>query len=62
MEEKQHISMDFLRSLVTFGDKNMKILRNLCKARWSRQKKQKENHATKLTKIPKNQKTKILDE
>ena len=50
--------MDFLRSLVTFGDKNMKILRNLCKARWSRQKKQKENHATKLTKIPKTKRQK----
>ena len=50
--KKNKLSMDFLRSLVTFGDKNMKILRNLCKARWSRQKKQKENHATKLTKIP----------
>ena len=42
---------------VTFGDKNIKILRNLC-LHFARQdgqdcKKGKENHATKVTKIPK---------
>ena len=45
---------------------NSKILRNLC-LHFARQdgqdiKKQKENHATKVTKIPKTQKTKIWDE
>jgi hypothetical protein len=43
--------------LVTFGDEVMKILRNLC-LHFARQdgqdgKKWKENHATKVTKIPK---------
>ena len=55
--------------LVTFGDKVTKTLCNLC-LHFARQdgqygKKRKENHATKVTKIPntaKNQRTKIRDE
>ena len=48
--------------LVTFGDKVMKILRNLC-LHFARQdgqdgKKWKENHATKVTKIPKTKRRK----
>ena len=48
--------------LVTFGDEVMKILRNLC-LHFARQdgqdgKKWKENHATKLTKIPKTKRRK----
>ena len=33
-----------------------------CKARWARQKKRNKNYATNVTKLPKNQKTKIWDE
>ena len=52
--------------LVTLGDKVTKILHNLC-LHFPRQdgqdgKKWKENHATKVTKIPKDKKTKIWDE
>ena len=46
--------------LVTFGNEVTKIYENItesftefCKARWARRKKWKENHATKVTKIPK---------
>jgi hypothetical protein len=48
--------------LVTFGDKVIKILRNLC-LHFARQdgqdgKKLKENHATKVTKVPKTKRPK----
>jgi hypothetical protein len=51
---------------VTFGNEVTKILHNLC-LHFARQdgqdgKKRKENHATKVTKKPKNQRTKIWDE
>ena len=43
--------------LVTFGNKVTKILRNLC-LHFARKKKWKENHATKVTKIPKTKRQK----
>ena len=52
--------------LVTFGNEATKILHNLClhfaKHDGQDGKKQKENHTTKVIKIPKTQKTKIWDE
>ena len=52
--------------LVTFGDEVTKILGNLC-LHFARQdgqdgKKPKEDYANKMTKIPKNQKTRIWDD
>ena len=63
--EKKTVKLCFLHPilhfwfLVTFGDKNMKILRNLC-LHFARQdgKKRIENHATKVTKIPKTKRQK----
>ena len=46
-----------MKTLFYYIDR-FEVLFTFCKARWVRQKKQKENHATKVTKIPKTKRQK----